>query len=53
MLAGRVGRGVVRTFIQREWVFVWRSIERAPKQGRIGNLEKSCSALEKSCHDME
>ena len=46
-------RGVVRTIIQPERVFVLRSKERAPKQGRIGNLEKSCSGLEKSCHDME
>ena len=47
------GRGVVRRFIQPERVFVWRSKERASKAGRIGNLEKSCSVLEKRCHDME
>ena len=41
------------TFIQPERVFVWRSKERAPKQGRIGSLEKSCSGLEKSCHHLE
>ena len=51
--SGRVERGVVRTFIQPERVFVWRSKERAPKQGRIGNLEKGCSGLEKSCHYLE
>ena len=34
-------------------MFVWRSKECAPKQGSIGNLEKSCSGLENSCHDME
>ena len=30
-----------------------RSKERAPKPGRIGKLEKSCSGLEKSCHHMK
>ena len=50
---GPGGSGVVRTFIQPDRVFVWRSKERAPKQGRIGNLEKSCSGLEKSCHHLE
>ena len=44
---------MVRTFIQPERVFVWRSKERAPKPGRIGNLEKSCSGLENSCLHME
>ena len=44
---------MVLTFIQLERVFVWRSKERAPKAGRIGNLEKSCSGMEKSCHGME
>ena len=34
-------------------MFVWQSKERAPKQGRIGNLEKSCTGLEKSCLHME
>ena len=34
-------------------MFVWRSKERTPKQGRIGNLEKSCSGLKKSCHHLE
>ena len=53
VLAGRVGRGVVRTFIHPERVFVWRSKERASKPGRIGNLEIHCSGLEKSCHEME
>ena len=59
MRVGRVGcgragwEGVVRTFIQPERVFVWRSKERAPKPGRIGNLEKSCSGLENSCFHME
>ena len=53
VLEGRVGGGVVLTFLQPERVFVWRSKERAPKPGRIGNLEKSCSGLEKNCHDME
>ena len=47
------GRGVVQTFIQPERVFVWRSQERAPKVGRIGNLEESCSGLVKCCHEME
>ena len=41
-LAGRVGAVAGR-----------RSKERAPKLGRIGNLEKGCSGLEKSCHHME
>ena len=47
--------GGVGTFIrpERVTVFVWRSKERAPKPGRIGNLDKSCSGLEKSCSDME
>ena len=41
---GQGGRGVVRTFTQPERVIVvWQSKERAPKQGRIGNMEKSCS----------
>ena len=44
---------MVRTFRQPERVFVWRSKKRAPKPGRIGNLEKRCGDLEKSCHDME
>ena len=52
-LSGPGERGVVRTFIQPERVFVWRSKERAPKPGRIGNLEKSCSGLENSCLHME
>ena len=53
--SGLVGPGVVRTFIQPERVFVWRSKVRAPKPGRIGNLEnlKSCSGSEKSCHHLE
>ena len=55
---GGDSEGVVRTFIQAERVFVWLSKERAPKPGRIGNLEKRFSGLdsltlEKSCHDME
>ena len=50
---GPGGRGVVRTFIQPERVFVWQSKERAPKAGRIGNLQKSCSGLEKSYHHLE
>ena len=56
---GRVGNWwagwerVVRTFIQPERVFVWQSKERAPKAGRIGNLQKSCSGLEKSYHHLE
>ena len=51
MRAGRVGGG----WYERSYspVFVWRSKERAPKPGRIGNLDKSCSGLEKSCSDME
>ena len=57
MLAGRVEMDVVPTFIQPETsaerVFVRRSKERAQKQGRIGNLEKSYVVLEKSCRDME
>ena len=40
VLAGKVEMGVVRTFIQPERVFVWRSKERTPKQRRIGVLEK-------------
>ena len=44
---------MVRTFIRPERVFVWRSKERAPKAGRIGNLEKGCGGLEKSCHHWE
>ena len=44
---------MVLTFIQPERVFVWRSKERAPKQGRRGNLEKKCSGLEQGCYDME
>ena len=47
--AGGPGERVVQTFIQPKRVFVWRSKERAPKAGRIGNLEKSCRGLEKSC----
>ena len=50
---GPGGRGVVRTFIQPERVFVRRSKERAPKPGRIGNLEKSCSSWKNSCFHME
>ena len=34
-------------------MLVWRSKERAPKPGRIGNSEKSCSGLKKSCHHLE
>ena len=37
---GLGGRRVVLTVIQPKKVFVWL---RAPKQSRIGNLEKSCS----------
>ena len=50
---GPDGRGVVRMFIQPKMVFVWRSKERTPKPGRIGNLEKSCHDLEKTYHNME
>ena len=54
MECGRAGwEGVVRTFIWPERLFVWLSKERAQKAGRIRNLEKSCSGLDKSCHDME
>ena len=45
--SGWVGQGEVHTFIQPKSVFVWRSKVWAPKPGRIGNFEKSCSALEK------
>ena len=56
-MAGRVGvgsveKGVVQTFIRPEMEFVWKSKELALKQGRIGNSEKSCWGLEKSCHDI-
>ena len=43
----------MRTFIPSERVFVWQSKERAPKPGRIVNLEKSCRGLENSCLHME
>ena len=46
VLAGSVGRVVVRTFMQPESVFVLWSKERAQKPGRIGNLEKCCGGLE-------
>ena len=49
VLAGQIGG---RWYVARK-VFVWRSKERAPKQGGIEILEKSCSGLEESCHDME
>ena len=52
VLAGRIGGGGWYVHIAQR-VFVWWRKERAPKPGRIGNLEKSCGGLENSCHDME
>ena len=44
---------MVRAFIQPERALVWRSKERAPEQGSIGNMEKNSIGLERSCHVME